>query len=387
MRRSSRRESQGRGRYCPIDDDLLKLLAETVVKLGIKTNRAEIATVKTAKAIAALDGRGKVSLEDLEKAMELALPHRLRDRPFQKPPEAKPPRDEGKKPEGKESRRRGSDREGGSGRRSPSRGNLELKFSPADAEARKVESDDFGLTEIAGGRSSRDARITVIDFPKGIPVSYVPPLNGRPRDVDIYGSLVRAVLNGKKPPIKLDAGDVRVRVRKARAPTLWVLLLDSSGSMAVQRRISIAKGVARKLVENGYVKKSKMALIVAKGNRAEVVVPPTKNYMRVLESIENVPTGGRTPLSSALHSLLSISERERRRERSLQVRAFLITDGKANVSLSGGRIKDEIAELGRRLRKKGVQLVVYDTRGPGISPGLSCIPLLERTASAKVIRV
>ena len=370
-----------------IDDDLLKLLAETVVKLGIKTNRAEIATVKTAKAIAALDGRRRASLEDLEKAMELALPHRLRDRPFQKPPEAKPPRDEGKKPRGKESRRRGSDREGESGRRSPSTGNLEMKFSPVNAEARKVESEDFGLKEVAGGRSSRDARITVIDFPKGVPVSYVLPLNGKPRDIDLYGSIVWAVLNGKKPPIRLDANDIRVRVRKARAPTLWVLLLDSSGSMAVQRRISIAKGIARKLVENGYVKKSKMALIVAKGNRAEVAVPPTKNYMKVLESIEEVPTGGRTPLGSALYNLLQISERERKKEKSLQVRAFLITDGKANVPLFGRRIRDEIAELAEKLRRNGIQLVVYDTRGPGISPGLSYIPLLERLASAKVLRV
>ncbi|HIP88877.1 MAG TPA: magnesium chelatase, partial [Thermococcus paralvinellae] len=75
-----------------ISDDLLKLLAETVVNLGIKTNRAEIATIKTAKAIAALNGRRRVSLEDLEKAMELALPHRLKDKPFQKPPQMGPPK-------------------------------------------------------------------------------------------------------------------------------------------------------------------------------------------------------------------------------------------------------------------------------------------------------
>lgn len=42
-----------------VDEDLLELLAETIIKLGIKTNRAEIATIKTAKSISALDGRKK----------------------------------------------------------------------------------------------------------------------------------------------------------------------------------------------------------------------------------------------------------------------------------------------------------------------------------------
>ena len=67
-----------------IDDDLLKLLVKTIIESGIKTHRAEIVTVRTAKAIAALDGRKKVSFEDLKKAMELALPHRLKDKPFEK---------------------------------------------------------------------------------------------------------------------------------------------------------------------------------------------------------------------------------------------------------------------------------------------------------------
>ncbi|MBO8174712.1 MAG: VWA domain-containing protein [Thermococcus sp.] len=377
-----------------ISDDLLKLLAETVVNLGIKTNRAEIATIKTAKAIAALNGRRRVSLEDLEKAMELALPHRLRDRPFQKPPQMRPPKPkddkehnhdhkhdhkhEHKNEEKNERRNQES--------RSQGIGNLEQNFRSSEAKIPRIESRNFDGSEFTGYRSSRDVSVTVINFPKGVPVSYLPPTNGKIKDVDFYNSLVWAVLNGKKPPIKLDLKDVRVRVRKAKAPTLWVLLLDSSGSMAVQKRISIAKGIAEKLVENGYIKKSKVALIVAKGNRAEIFVPPTKNYLKVVEMIENVPTGGRTPLSSALYNLLLLAERERRKDKSLKVRAFLITDGKANVSLFGKRIKDEIIELAKALRKKGIELNIYDTRGRGINPGISYVPLLKEVANAKVYR-
>ncbi|WP_237705137.1 VWA domain-containing protein [Thermococcus zilligii] len=154
--------------------------------------------------------------------------------------------------------------------------------------------------------------------------------------------------------------------------------------MAVQKRISIAKGIAEKLVTNGYIKKSKMALIVAKGDQAEIFVPPTKNYWEVLERIESVPTGGKTPLSSALYYLLLLANRERMKDRSVKVRAFLITDGKANVPFFGKRIKEEIIELARALKKKEIELTIYDAGGRGINLGVSYIPVLKEVANAKV---
>lgn len=362
-------------------DDLLKLLAETVVKLGIRTNRAEIVTIKTAKAIAALDGRMRVSLQDLEKAMELALPHRLKERPLQKPP-AIPPRLEDKREE--RSRQEAERKEGKDEGKSQGAGNLERKFRSNEAEIQRIDRKSFD-GEFTAYRSSRDASVTVINYPKGVPVSYV-PLSDGVRDVDFYSSLVWAILNGKRPPIRLGSDDIRVRVRRARAPTLWVLILDSSGSMAAQRRISVAKGIANKLVENGYIKKSKMALIVARGGEAEVLIPPTRNYFEIIERVEEVPTGGRTPLSSALYNLLLLTRRERMKERSLRVRAFLITDGKANVPLFGD-IRDEVVKLGEEIRRNGIELNIYDTRAGGVDPGISYIPILSEAANAKIYKV
>ena len=68
-----------------ISEELLKMLIDSIIHLGIKTHRAEITTIKTAKTIAALDGRMEVSLEDLKTAMDLALIHRLSN-PNSNPP-------------------------------------------------------------------------------------------------------------------------------------------------------------------------------------------------------------------------------------------------------------------------------------------------------------
>jgi len=68
-----------------ISDDLLRITADTCIKLGVRTHRAEIVIDRTAKTIAALDGRIKVTFEDIKEAMELALPHRMRRKPFEPP--------------------------------------------------------------------------------------------------------------------------------------------------------------------------------------------------------------------------------------------------------------------------------------------------------------
>ena len=68
-----------------VSDDLLKITADTCIKLGVRTHRAEIVIDRTAKTIAALDGRKKVTFEDIKEAMELALPHRMRRKPFEPP--------------------------------------------------------------------------------------------------------------------------------------------------------------------------------------------------------------------------------------------------------------------------------------------------------------
>ncbi len=68
-----------------ISDELLELISGVCIELGIHSHRADITVVRTAKALAAYNGREEVILEDVKEAMELALPHRLRRKPFEQP--------------------------------------------------------------------------------------------------------------------------------------------------------------------------------------------------------------------------------------------------------------------------------------------------------------
>lgn len=66
-----------------LPDALLQKVAALAIELGVDGHRADIAVIKTALTLAAFEGRESVSTEDLRNAAKLALPHRMRRRPFE----------------------------------------------------------------------------------------------------------------------------------------------------------------------------------------------------------------------------------------------------------------------------------------------------------------
>lgn len=66
-----------------IADELLTLVAELSIKLAVDGHRADITVIKTALTLAALAGRDQATAGDIKQAVRLALPHRMRRRPFE----------------------------------------------------------------------------------------------------------------------------------------------------------------------------------------------------------------------------------------------------------------------------------------------------------------
>ncbi|WP_247009550.1 ATP-binding protein [Halorientalis litorea] len=62
-------------------------IAELCRDAGVDGHRGDIATARTARTLAALDGRTNVLEPDVRRAAELALPHRLQSRPFEDAPD------------------------------------------------------------------------------------------------------------------------------------------------------------------------------------------------------------------------------------------------------------------------------------------------------------
>ena len=380
-----------------IDDDLLKLLIDTIIKLNIGTHRAEITTVKTAKAITALDGRKRVGIEDLKKAMELALPHRLKSRPLQPPqlPIMPPPSNtsqDSKQVETQKGKRRISSSQAKKfssskanfDEQSPGNKEITFKASKVHVNSRQLKFKT-DASNFLRRRGSRKCRTTVIGYPHGYPISYTLPSKAdHLNDIDLTATINAAAAKLKPLPLSIDENDLRVKIRKHRAPKLSVIVLDSSGSMGVLKRMSIAKGIAQKLIENSYINRDYVALITFRGNHAEVTVSPTRNYSTILEVIDKLPTGGKTPLPSALQSLLSLAKSFRLKNKNAIIEGILITDGKANVPLYT-TVKDDILNLASAIAKSKIRLEIHDTRPPtAFELAPSYIGLIAKLTDARI---
>ena len=70
-------------RQVGVEKKILYTIAEYCLETGVDGHRGDIITLKAAKTIAAFAGRSEVTIEDVERAAELTLPHRVRRQPFQ----------------------------------------------------------------------------------------------------------------------------------------------------------------------------------------------------------------------------------------------------------------------------------------------------------------
>jgi Mg-chelatase subunit ChlI len=71
-------------RQVTISDDMLYLIARIAIDMNVDGHRADIMIMKASKTLAAFNGRREVSKEDVQKAADMALQHRMRRKPFQK---------------------------------------------------------------------------------------------------------------------------------------------------------------------------------------------------------------------------------------------------------------------------------------------------------------
>ena len=71
-----------------LGDERKREIAEICLDAGVDGHRADIATARAARALAALEGRPTVIDGDIRRAAELALAHRMRSTPFEDAPDA-----------------------------------------------------------------------------------------------------------------------------------------------------------------------------------------------------------------------------------------------------------------------------------------------------------
>jgi magnesium chelatase subunit D len=187
--------------------------------------------------------------------------------------------------------------------------------------------------------------------------------------------------------IFVETTDIRVKRLARKAGALVVFVVDASGSMALNRMAS-AKGACIRLLAESYTNRDMVSVIPFYGDKAHVLLPPSKSIAMARRRLDSLPCGGGSPLAHGLSLAVRTSIQTLSGGDIGRVTIVLITDGRANVSLaksnddpaalahdapkpSAAQLKDEVLEMAKKCYSVGLQLLVIDTENKFVSSGFA----------------
>jgi magnesium chelatase subunit D len=173
-----------------------------------------------------------------------------------------------------------------------------------------------------------------------------------PVDVALDATIRAAVRRGARLHdglLKTERADLHRKERDGKTGTLFLFVVDASGSMGARRRMEAAKGAALSLLRDAYERRDRVGVIAFRGLEAEVLLPPCNSVAPAERALRELPTGGRTPLAHALILARETVIQARGAGSSLPTLLIVISDGKANVRLPGA----DDDPMGQALRAAG----------------------------------
>ncbi len=358
--------------YVSIPDDIIAIIAELCIKSGCEGHRGDIAVCNTSKAIAAIDGRDVVTLDDMKEAAHLCLRHRIT-----------------------ESTDQGSSSTSRSGNdltnpEPPPMSSDNGKGSSQDTKEKNEESQ-------GEGESSEDtvfaigSTFSVIDFVSLKPLGFMGSSKGggkhqKIRSPDKTGRYIRseipksdvtdlafdATIRVAAPYQKyrqrgdlamvLEKSDLRQKVRERKNGVSIMFVVDASGSMGARKRMIAVKGAVFSLLKESYQNRDKVGLISFRKDKAEVLLPFTKSVDFAYKKLKEMPTGGTTPLAAAILKSSLEAKREQRLNPGEKCYIVLTTDGRANISVSGGDALQDAMNIASTVGKDQSAIwIVVDT--------------------------
>jgi magnesium chelatase subunit D len=351
-----------------LSSQLLDLIIQICTDFAVDGHRADINMYKTACTIAAYNGRVDVAEEDVKEAAELVLPHRQRRQPFEEPQLEQQQLQESIEKWEK---------------------NKQLLPNPEDSQAPDEPPEEqetpqkeqvfqadlpYAVKPFATPildelqRSGSGRRSKTLSSKRGRYVDSIIP-HGKIEDLAFDATLRAAAPQQKirkqectrQDALLIENCDLRQKVRESKVGNLIVFIVDASGSMAAEERMSATKGAILSLLLDAYQRRDRVGMVAFRRDSAELVLPPTNSVDLAQRYLANLPTGGRTPMAHGLKLGMETVKNYVRNDKEAVPLLVLVSDGRANVSLHGGDPVEEAMSIAREIASAGIQSLSLDT--------------------------
>ena len=342
-------------------------------QLHAEGHRGDLVVLRTARALAAWEDRTDVQHSDIEQAVGLALPHRARagasigqhlKQLIDQIPDATTdvdiPEEIATIDDDIDVDKRGEEREGAAGLSRRLRGEQDVMQVQTvisitrDRLTRQEAGRRFlSLTSRRSGRFTRSRQANpVTDVAFSATIRAAAPYQQ-----------VRGRIDGSKLELRPD--DLRQKVRERKTRSLLVFVVDGSDSVMARQLMPKTKRILLALLQNAYEKRDRVAMLVFRFAQGRVVLPPTRNFARARRSVEELYIGGCTPLATGLLEGLRLVETERLRDPTTRPILIVLTDGLANIDLSGNMRHDtprrDALNVAQEIATHQIPAVMIDT--------------------------
>ncbi len=409
-----------------VSTEVMKLASEFSEEGNCAGHRAELVIIETAKAIAALENRKVITLNDIKEAAELALPHRVREKSedtrsenndeentdesednnqenhqqeedqeediedMDNKEEEIPPQEEednNKEDIDTDNRDNGEkDEELNSDMEEENSSESEPQDNENNIDNTMEEIDDIGRTFIAkslnispmdrknhigDGKRSK----TKTNLRQGRYIRYCLPKD-KIKDIAFDATLRMAapyqnIRDKKGLAIAINKEDIREKQREKRTGATILFVVDASGSMGAKKRMSSVKGAIVSLLTDAYQKRDKVGMIAFRKKEAQMLLGITRSVDLAQKCLKTLPTGGKTPLAEGLSLGYEILKARKKKDPDMIPVMVVVSDGRANSSINGGDPIEEAINISKKIASEKIQTIVIDTEQDFIKLGLA----------------
>lgn len=331
-----------------VGDEITQALCATAMALGIASIRAAIFAHRVADRAGRWMGHAQADQEDAALAARLVLAPRatrLPSSPDEPPPEPPPEDTSAPDDRAQDSESPNPDPENlddvvlESAKAAIPAGLLAQLLSDQRLFARSSGSGKSGAQKKAGARGrplgarqglpEGRARLSIIDTLRAA-APWQNLRGGLDRSSAASSSHGRDASRDRR--LRIRAEDFRIKRFKDKTETTTIFVVDASGSSAIHR-LAEAKGAVELLLADCYVRRDQVAVIAFRGQRAEMILPPTRSLVRAKRGLSGLPGGGGTPLALAIDASVALAVGIARKGETPLV--VMLTDGKANIGRDG----------------------------------------------------